>query len=169
MEDNLAIIKRIINWHQTIREHVKLVGEAVTDREAMIALGETRTDWIPGRLEILSEKHEKLQQTMSFLDEGLQNHFAYEEKVLPPLLGKLFMRALILDHQEIRKEIGEAKLTVTETRLQGLSREELLSKESDIQQVIDGTLELIEEHANREEIILDMLRRALEEERNTRA
>ncbi len=169
MEDKLAVIKKIIEWHRTIREHVKLVGESVSDREALSALREARPDWIPGRLEILSRKRERLQQTISALNEGLRNHFAYEEQALPPLLGELFMRALILDHQEIRKEIGEAGLIVTEAKLEGLSREELLSKESDIQQVIDGMLQLVEEHAVREEVVLDMLRRALEEERNTRA
>ena len=163
MEDNLAIINRIIEWHQAIRGHVKLVGDSMSDQEALSALEKTRSDWIPGRLEILSEKQERLQQTMGFLDEGLKNHFNYEEEALPPLLGELFMRALILDHREIKKEIDEAKRIVAETRLEGLSREELLSRESHIEQMINNICQLVEEHATKEEIILEMLQRALGE------
>ncbi len=162
MEDNLAIINRIIEWHQTLRGHVKLVGDSIVDREALLALEKTRPEWIPGQLEALTEKQKKLQQAMSFLDEGLRSHFAYEEKVLPPLLGELFMQALILDHQEIKKEINEAKSMVPEIKLEGLSRDELLSQESEIQETISSMCQLVEEHAAREEIVLEMVRRVLE-------
>ncbi len=162
MEDNLAIIKRIIEWHQTIRGNIRLVGDSVTDQEALSALQKARADLIPGRLEILSEKQKKLQQTMSFLEEGLKNHFAFEEKVLPPLLGELLMMALLIEHREIRKEIDEAKSIIANTKLEGLSREELLAKESHLQQMIDSICHLVEEHTTKEEAILEMVQRALQ-------
>ena len=164
MLDNLAIINRVIKEHQTIKGDIKLVGDSISDQEAMIGLTRARPDWIPGRLEVLSEKQNRLQQTLSFLNEGLKNYFTYEEKVLPPLFGELLMRALILDHQEIKKGIDAAKSMAADTRLEGLSREELLAKESHIHQVIDGVCQLIEEHATREEIILEMLKRVLREQ-----
>lgn len=167
MEDNLVIINQIIEQHQTIKGHVKLVGDSVTDEEALLALGKTLPEWIPGQLEVLAEKQKKLQQAMSFLDEGLKNHFAYEEKVLPPLLGELFMRALLIEHREIRKEMDDAKSIVADTKLEGLSREDLLDKESHIQQVIGSMCRAIEEHATREETILEMLQKALEEEQSS--
>ena len=162
MVDDLAIISRLIQEHQTIRGHVKLVGDSITDEEALVSLTGVRPDWIPGRLEILSEKQNKLQKALHFLDEGLRNHFAYEEKVLPPLLGELFMRALMLDHREIEKEINKAQSTMLSTKLEGLSREELVSKGSQIQQVIESICGLVEEHATREETVLDMAKKALE-------
>ncbi len=169
MEDYLAIIKRLIEWHQTIREHVKLGGDSISDREALTSLEKVRADWVPGRPELLAKTQKKLQQAISSLDEGLKNHFAYEEEVLPPLLGELFMRALVLDHREIMKEINEAKSIATETRLEGLSREELLSKESYVQQTISSMCHLVEEHLTREETILEMLRRALEEKEQNKS
>ena len=169
MSDNLAIIRRVTEEHQTIRSHIKLVGDSLTDQEVLTALGRARPDWIPGRLEILSEKQNKLQQTMSFLDEGLKNHFAFEEKVLSPLLGELFMRALTIEHGEIKKQIDEAKSIVADTRLEGLSREELLSKEALIQQMIDNVCQLVEGHAAREEVILDMVQRVLEEKEQNKS
>jgi hypothetical protein len=163
MGDNLAIIRRIIEEHRAIRGHIKLIGDSTSDREAMNALARARADWIPGRQEILSEKQKRLQQTLGFLDEGLKNHFAFEARYLPPLLGELLMRALLLDHGEIRKEIDGAKSMVTDTKLEDLSREDLLSKESRINRIINNLCQVVEEHATNEEILLEMLERALEE------
>ena len=163
MSDNLAIINSTIHEHHAIRGHVKLVGDTVADLEALFTLETERLEWTVGSPEVISEKQRELQQTMSFLDEGLKNHFAYEEKVLPPLLGELLMRALILEHRGIKKQIDEAKNIVSHTKLEGLSQEELLSKKSDIKQTIDSVLQLVEEHATREEAILKMVKRALED------
>ena len=163
MEDYLAIIRRVIEEHQTIRGHIKLVGDSIPDREALTSLEKARADWVPGQPTFLAEIQEKLQRVIMSLDEGIKNHFVYEEKVLPPLLGKLFMRALILDHREVTKEINEGKSVATGIRLEGLSREELLSKESQVQQTISSICRAVEEHLTKEETILEMLRAALEE------
>ena len=161
MEDNLAIIRRIIDWHRTIREHVKLVGDLISDREALFSLEKARADWIPGRPEILAEEQRKLRQALSFLEDGLKNHFAYEEKALPPLLGELLTQALILEHREISTEIEEAKSMAADIKLEGLDREELLLRESHVRQAIDGICQGVEHHAAREETVLEMLERAL--------
>jgi len=163
MSDELAIINRIIEEHETIKGHVKLVGDSVTDHEALASLEKARADWIPGRPEILSEKQKKLQQTISSLDEGLGNHFAFEERALPPLLGELLMQSLILEHRKIKKEIDAAKSVAAGIKLEGLSREELLSKELQMQQMVDNICQLVEEHATKEETVLAMLQSALEE------
>ncbi len=163
MEDSLTMINRLIEQHQAIRGHLKLVGDSISDAEAVASLEATQDDWIPGRPGILAEKQKKLQQMLRSLDEGLKNHFAFEEEALPPLLGELFMRALILDHQQINKEIDEARSTVAATGLEGLNREESLSRESYVQQVANSLCDLVGEHATREETILGMLQRALTE------
>ena len=159
MADNLALIKRIIDEHKAIGGHLKLVGESIADEEALAALERARADWVPGRPGDLSEKRNKLQQAMSFLDAGLKKHFAFEEKVLPPLLGDLLMRALVLQHKEINEEIGEAKSIMADAQPGGFSREELLAEEARTQQRIGVMCRLIEEHAAREELILEMVQR----------
>jgi DNA-binding transcriptional regulator YhcF (GntR family) len=78
------------------------------------------------------------------------------------LFGELLMRALLLEHQGIKKQIDEAKSLVAKTKLEGLSQKELLSKKSQIQQKVENILQLVEEHAVREETILKMLKKALE-------
>ena len=166
MEDRLAVIKRIIAEHQNIRAHVKLVGDSVSDREALAALQKSHADFIPGRPEVVSDKCRKIQQTILSLEEGLKNHFFYEEKALPPMLGELLGRALVLEHSEISREIDEVKSMVGSTDLEGLNRDELLHQESHIQQMIDSVSCLIEEHADREEAVLEMLSRALQSKKS---
>ena len=161
--NKLTTVSRALDEHQNIRRHVKLVGDSLNDQEAIAALKKARADWIPGRPEILAEKQKRLQQTLSLLEEGLRNHFAVEEKVLPPLFGELLMRAIILRHEEIGRGIDEAKSVAAGMKLEGLSREELLSEELHMQGVIDTISRLVEEHANEEEVILEMLERALKE------
>lgn len=161
MLDNLAIITKVIDEHQAIREHVKLVGDSISDQEALMSLVSARADWIPGQPD-LTKRQEGLQQTISLLVEGLKNHFAFEENALPPLLGELFMQALKLEHSEITKAINEVKSILADTRLEGLSREELILKQSGIREMVDSICQLVEEHAAKEETILEMLRKALE-------
>jgi len=163
MSDNLAKVKHLIEEHRTIRGHVKLAGDSVTDQEALITLKGARSDWTTDRQEMLSEKQKKLQQAMNFLDEGLTNHFASEEEALPALLGGLLMQSLLVEHREIRRVLDDAKSIVTNTNLAGLSQEELVSKGSEIQQAVNSLCRLIEEHADKEDILLEMLRRVLTE------
>ena len=61
---------------------------------------------------------------MRALNEGLNNHFTYEEEVLPPLLGELFIRTLILEHQNIKKDSNDTQQIVDNIKLEGLGREE---------------------------------------------
>lgn len=163
MPDKLSLIKKINAEHEGIKGHVKLTGDTVADTEALKAMEQLRIDWIPGQLSILTERRNKLEQVIHLLDEGLTNHFNFEEEVYPEILGDTLTHALIMDHNEIRQEIDEAKFLIAGDGLEGLSREDLLARESNIQQVIDGICNMIEEHAGREEILLEMVQRVLEE------
>lgn len=162
MSDNLAIVNRIIEEHHKIRGHTKLVGDSVSDLEALFTLQRARPDLILSSPEALLEKLGKLQQTISFLDEGLKNHFSFEEIYLPPLLGEVLMRALALEHQGIRRKINEARATVAETKPERLDQKELPSQKYRIQQAIEGILQVNEKHIQREETLLNMLKEALE-------
>lgn len=162
MADNLATVNRAIEEHHTIRAHVKLVGDSVSDLEALFSLQKARPDWILSSPEVLSEKKDKLLQTLSTLDEGLKNHFSFEDKLFPPLFGELLMQALKIEHRGIKKQMEEAKSLVAKAKLEGLGQKELLSKKAQIQQKVEGVLQSVEEHASREETILKMLKMALE-------
>ena len=163
MSDYIAVINEITEEHQNIRSYAKLVGDSIGDQEALSSLQRVRPDWIPGRIEILTEKQNKLTQTISFLGEGLKNHFTKEERALPSLLGKFLMRALILEHREIIEAVKEALVMVANIKLEGLSREDLMTQEMKIQQKVSDLSNLIEEHAGKEEQMLEMVQKVLEE------
>lgn len=164
MLNSLSIVNGVIEEHHAVRGHMKLVGDSVTDLEALFTLQKARPDWILGTLEEIRKRQEKLLQTVSSLDEGLGNHFAYEEKVLPPLFGELLMRALALQHERIKVKTHEVKSLVRNSSPEALNQKELLATKSRIQRAVEHLLQLVEDHAAKEETILQMLREALESE-----
>lgn len=87
----------------------------------------------------------------------------FRAKYLPPFSGELFMRALLLEHREIGKQIDEARSMAADMKLEGLSREELPSKEAQIQQIISRLCQAVEEHAAKEKTLLEMLEKGLQE------
>lgn len=162
MPDALAVITRVIAEHHTIKGHVKLAGDAVNDFEALFALQRTQSGWSQTSITGLIDKQKQLLQTINFLEEGLKNHFGFEEKALPPLFGDLLMKALLHEHHQISNQVDSAKTNLANIKLEGLDQRELLSKRSVIQQNINNLLQAVEEHAHREEIVLGMMKKALE-------
>lgn len=165
MPDYLAVVNRIIQEHTAIRKNIQQVGESVSDRESAAVLYDIRSGWVPGRLDILIEKCHKLQSTMNLLADGMRNHFDYEQNELPPLIGGFLMEAIFLDHRDIKVELERARNGLAETKLEGLSGEEILVAELKIQQMVNSVIHLIEEHALREEVVLTMLKVALEQKK----
>ena len=165
MSDSLAEIKEIIAEHQSVRSNVKLVGDSVSDQEALNSLKSTRSDWVPGQLELLAEKRRNLGQTVSLLDAGLKTHFAREEAVLPSFLGDFLMQALLLEHEEIKKAISEARLAAGGGGPESPSQAEFASLDAEIQRVVASLSRLIETHADKEDMMLEMVQRTLDEER----
>lgn len=164
MENSLSIIKQVIEEHGSIREHLKTAGNTINELESIQSLQKIRRDGPPNQIEILPDKLRELQQSISSLEAGLGNHFEYEEKVLPPLLGELLMRALILTHQQIRKEINEVKSITSNLNLQGLNHEwSLASTRTLIYPKIDNIYQMIKDHSSKEEMILEMVQLVLQE------
>jgi len=163
MPDALAVITRAISEHHAIREHVKLAGDTVNDIEALFTLQRTQSGWSQTSITALIEKQDQLLQTISFLEQGLKNHFGFEEEALPPLFGEFLMKAILHEHYEISRQIDSAKTTLSNIKLEGLEQRELLSQKSGVQENINRLCQAVEEHAQHEEIVLNMMKKALEE------
>ena len=164
MTDNLKTIRDVISEHHSIKRHVKLVGDSVSDLEALFRLQQVHASWAQSSVEALSKKQEQLLQALNFLDDGLRNHFAFEEKVLPSLLGEIIMKALLLEHQDVSRRLGEIKSLLTSVALEKLNQEELLSRKTHLQQKISNLCQMVEEHAADEEVVLRLVKRSLEYE-----
>ncbi len=167
MQNQLAVIDRIIAEHHVIREHLKLVGDRVNDVEALFSLQKVDSAWAQSSIETLLEKQKQLIQTINALQEGAQNHFQFEEDMLPPLFGEVLMKALRFEHRINLEQINKTKAITTETKLDRLKPEEMLSKKTVIQRSISNLLQVIEEHAHHEETIFRMIRKALIQENKT--
>jgi hypothetical protein len=163
MSDALAIVTRVISEHHTMRRHIKLAGDTVSDIEALFALQGAQSGWSQTSIAALIEKRDQLLQTISFMEEGLKNHFDFEEKALPPLFGKLLMKAILHEHHRISGQVGSTKTTLASIEVERLDERDLLSKKSAIQQSINNLHQTIEEHAHHEEVILTMMKKALEQ------
>ncbi len=163
MSDALAAITRVISEHHVIRGHIKLAGDTVNDIEALITLRRADAQWTQSPIGALTEKQSQMQQATSFLEQGLKNHFAFEEKALPPLLGDLLMKAILHEHHEISRQIDTAKTTLSSIKLEGLEQQELLSQKSGVQGIINNLRQTVEKHMRHEEIILNMMKKALAE------
>ncbi|MFH0913750.1 MAG: hypothetical protein V1849_00480 [Chloroflexota bacterium] len=158
--DELELIRKIIEAHHTIRQQVKQAGGEVVDLEAVFSLRESSAGWALASLEALSEKRNHLKEVLGILDQGLHSHFKLEEGALPPLLGALLTRALILEHNKVRGEMEQAQ-TACGVKLEGLNQQELLSQKWRLQRTVEQLCQTIEQHATREEVVLRMMESAL--------
>lgn len=157
MMDQRDLIARVLEQHRAVQSHAARVQGSLAEQEALASLEKARLDWTPGRFESLLEKRERLRQELATLDADLSEHFQFEEKTLPPLVGEFLARAFRLQHRHIRREIAEARSAVADAKLEGLAREELLLEESRVQQRISLVLQLVEEHRAKEELVLEMI------------
>jgi len=164
--DEFALLRRIIkvlDEHENIRNHVKLVGDSLSDYEARGSMKKAQKDWLPESSGHETEELEHLRETFLVLEQGLQNHFTFEEELLPPLLGESLTRALLIEHGRIRENIRKTKSMVTTMAVEGLSREEFISRDSELRQSMEDLRSLLDSHALREDAILSMLKTVLEE------
>ncbi|OGO00624.1 MAG: hypothetical protein A2Y90_01365 [Chloroflexi bacterium RBG_13_52_12] len=162
MTDTLNVINKAIEEHHNIRENLKQTGDSMTDIEALFTLNQASAMWGQSSIQDLKEKQEQLLKAVSALEQGLKLHFGFEEKELPPLLGEVLMKTLIQEHSEIAGMIESAKASLSETVPEGLSQPELLTRKAKIQEIIHYIVHGVEEHAKHEEVILTMIKKAME-------
>lgn len=161
MADVSTIIDQAIEQHHSIKDHLKLTGDSLTDIEAQFILNKAYSGWSQSSIRELEGKQNNLIRSVSALAEGLKRHFDFEEESLPSLLSDADMKTIIYDHKEISQQIKNAARTLRETKLEGLNQQELLQKKSAIQEIIRHLMQTVEEHAKHEEIILHAVKKQL--------
>ena len=162
MLDAITIISKVIEEHHKIRDNIKLAGDSLNDVEASFTLSKAYSAWTQSSAVELAARRDQLIRAVSALEQGLKTHFGYEEKYLPPLFGELLMKALLHEHQEVRRQIEIARKTITDMDIDKLDRQELIKHKTLIQEHLNHLLQAVEEHAGHEEIVLLMIRGGLE-------
>ena len=138
MLDALAAIIKAISEHHALRKHVRLAGDVVTDIEALFTLQKAYSEWTQSPTQALIAKQNQLQEVLILLEQGLKTHFAFEEEALSPLFGELLMRAIMVEHRSIARQIEDAKVMLASTKLEGLRQPELLLRKSEIRHTISS-------------------------------
>ncbi len=162
MQDYLGIVNAIIAQHHALMGQVKLAEGRINDLEALFSLQRAYSGWSQSSMETLLEKQRILEETRGALQNGLERHFGFEEKYLPPLLGEILLQALALEHQAMLEQFVQAKPVLTNPKLPGMKQEELLIYKLNVQQVVSQLCQSIEQHLNKEEVLLQMLKTVLE-------
>lgn len=161
--DNLEIIRQVLAQHKVIFGQLKSTGESVSDMEALLRLETARADLTLGFQHTLSEKRDQLEKIISPLDRGLRKHYAFEEEMLPPLLGPALTEALKTEHRDLLSEMQKMIFMLNNTRLEGLSHLDEISQEA----IMSNSLRNLQgqklDHQKREEALLLTLQLILEE------
>jgi len=172
MEGIFALIDAIIEEHKQIREGIETSENIANDLGAILELGRATGDFEPATLDRKRRGLEGLQQSLEKVDKGLQAHFDREERALLTAFedygGRTFasaLRALLVEHPELKNRIAKSKQDAAELAVGELSREVWEGKAYGMRVYISHTRKLLEAHAQSEQELLQTLRKELGEHR----
>lgn len=156
---NRQPVDNIVSEHVAVRQLVSSVGNYMNDLDAIFRLETERFNWTQTSLQALTEKKTQLAETIDTLWINLKKHFTYEEQHLTVPLGEILTKALIIEHEEISKEIERVKALIKDTKFEGLSQSDALSMKASLQQAIGRLSQMIEEHAKDEEVLVKLVKK----------
>ena len=164
MAGELEIIEQVIAQHQIIRLNLQGMQGSLTDFDALFSLQKAQAGWTQSSVVELIAQRQQLRHALGRVQEGLNGHFAWEEKALTRLFGEVFMKALLFEHAEIRQHIEQTISMIDNSSLEGMSQRDLLVYKSRLEASITKANQMVEEHANLEEQMLRMLRKTFQAE-----
>jgi len=168
MEDDLAIIERVIAEHKTIRQHFQRLEKVANDAEAMAGFEGAKGAFMPGRL---GQKKGLLSlgNTLNTIEDGLQRHFHFEEISLPGVVDhcgdeedRASLRSILLEHADLRNRVARSKKHVAELTNADMARHRWEASAHDMRAYISHTRKLLEAHAEIEQELLRELRDRLQ-------
>jgi len=163
MQNEMEEVKHIIEEHTAIRERSKVVGDEINDLEALEDLKSLRGSFSGADEVALADKLKELKQAMSCFIDSLRKHFDDEEKLFPGILGEPLARAIILEHRQITEDINSLTAIGDNAALDQISQQSSPAIVMYILQRISALLKMVEEHAVKENVVLQMLLVGLQE------
>jgi len=167
MEDDLAIIERVIDEHKTIKQRFHKLEQVANDAQAMTGFEQAKEAFMPGRLEQKQGLHE-LEDTLKVIEDGLHKHFHLEETSLPTVVDrysdeelKSSLRSILLEHIDLRNRLAHSKKHVSELVSGGMARHRWEASAHDMRAYISHTRKLLEAHAEIEQELLNKLQSRL--------
>jgi len=147
MPNELILIDNLIGEHEAIHGHMKSVcglmdnWEEIADPES-----EAEID--------INQMHINIRQTMAYLDEGIKIHHQHEDTIMPALIGTPLFEALVIEHEEILKQLKEINYILVNVDTKGFA-----ANGAYLKLVIDNLCRLVLDHVTREDVILRLLKR----------
>ncbi len=170
MEEALALIEKIIEEHKQILGNIRALEQVTNDASALRVLDIAKEGFMPGRPD-QAEGLQKLDELLATTDHGIRAHFNREETGLLAAFEKhggemliSALRALLLEHDVIRKRFVRTEQLVTELKTGDLSRHVWEASAHDMRAHIAHTRKLFEVHARSEQKLLRTLRNRLRRE-----
>jgi len=163
MQDDIEQVKHIIDEHTAIRERSKVVGDEINDLEALEDLKLLRDSFSGTDEIVLADKLKVLKQSMSHFIDSLSKHFDDEERLFPGVLGEPLARALKYEHQQITADITSIIAIGDNKGLDQISKQRSPAIVMHIFQRINALRKMVEEHALKEDTVLQMLLAGLQE------
>jgi hypothetical protein len=160
----LEIIQRVMDQHKVVLGQFDSISATMSDRDALFRMEKAQAEMVVDFKRTLGEKRSSLIELLATVDRGLKNHYAFEEEMLPPLLGKLLTEALVIEHKNLTSEMKELISIINDAKLKDLSYGEEMSQDA----ITGGMMRKLRDnkldHLTREEAILSTLQRLLEEQ-----
>ncbi len=143
-------VDSLLYAHDTIRSHIRLVlklmpadkSEYKVDSPEVAAVN----SFEPDRLD--------LEKIIYNLAEGLNRHLAFEEEVLPGLIGEILMEFILMEHRKISRGIDEITSLFRDTGFHNA-----LVWNQDRRKRVKNFMDYLLEHCETEDIILKLFRR----------
>lgn len=163
----LALIRRIIEEHRIYLAGFQNIEQTANDAMVLSRLEVGKEIFMPGRLD-QKQGLKSLGELMSSIDKGLRAHFNREETSLPGVVAQFgdehmasSLRAILLEHEDLRTRIASAEKEVAELTGGRLSRHVWEATAHDMRAHISQTRKLLEVHAAGEQVLLHKLEKAL--------
>jgi hypothetical protein len=161
--EQLKIIDQVIREHQQIRSNIKLVGETVNDMEAVFGLQQAYSSWTQSTAVELKQKLDVMTRVLGTLLSGVAAHFTFEQERFPLLLGETVSHAIELEHEDIQKKAKLVSSSFAALDLDTLDKTTILTKKVQLQTNVGELTQMLQEHAHREDVIIGMVKKSLEE------
>jgi hemerythrin len=165
MRAEIEKVKHIIEEHNAIREHSTVVRNEINDLEALEEFDILRDSFSGIDETVLANKLKELKEAMNYFIDVLGKHFDDEEPLFPGILGEPIARALTHEHRQIREEIVSLMAIGDNKGLDQISKQRSPAIVMHVFQRISALRKLVEEHALREDVVLQMLLAGLQEEK----
>lgn len=164
MNSAKEIIGRILAEHDTILRKSQIILH--TSDDASIAAGLTQTESsIAGTASNITQTLHSLQSSIESLAKSLNAHFSFEETGLIFALDKYHNRqlseafsGLFLEHESLRNALSDADKAAGLLAAGNATGEDLSLKTQSLRQHLIRAVRLLQEHADREQKLLEDLR-----------